>query len=99
MGRNYSPNHPAVRASLALDSTPRPLSVRERRQVVNSRAGRSIAPPRSRAIVGFVSILATFPVMAWGEAHGQLVVAFVPLAFGVYCLAPWIRQDIEEVRR
>jgi hypothetical protein len=37
--------------------------------------------------------------MAWGEAHGQLVVAFVPLAFGVYCLAPWMRKDIEEVRQ
>jgi hypothetical protein len=44
-----------------------------------------------------MSILATFPVMAWGEAHGQLVVAFIPLAFGVYCLAPWMRKDIEEV--
>jgi hypothetical protein len=48
--------------------------------------------------VGFLSILATFPVMAWGEAHGYLVAAFIPLAFGVYCLAPWIRQDVEEVQ-
>jgi hypothetical protein len=64
---------------------------------MNARAGRSNALPRSRAFVGFVSILATFPAMAWGEAHGQLVVAFIPLAFGVYCLAPWMRKDIEEV--
>lgn len=99
MARNYSPNHPAVRASLALDSTTRPLSVRERRAAVNTRRGRTNALPRSRAMVGFLSILATFPVMAWGEAHGQLVVAFVPLAFGVYCLAPWMREDVEEVRQ
>jgi hypothetical protein len=99
MARNYSPNHPAVRSSLDRDGMPRPLTVRERRQAMNARAGRSNALPRSRAIVGFVSILATFPAMAWGEAHGQLVVAFVPLAFGVYCLAPWMRKDIEEVRQ
>jgi hypothetical protein len=99
MARNYSPNHPAVRSWLDLDTPPRPLTVRERRQAVNARAGRSNALPRSRAIVGFVSILATFPVMAWGETQGQLVVAFVPLAFGVYCLAPWMRKDIEEVSR
>ena len=99
MGRNYSPNHPAVRASLTLDTSPRPLSVRERRQAVNARAGRSDGLPRSRAFVGFLSILATFPVMAWGEAHGYLVAAFIPLAFGIYCLAPWMRKDIEEVQR
>jgi hypothetical protein len=66
---------------------------------MNARAGRSNALPRSRALVGFVSILATFPAMAWGEAQGQLIVAFVPLAFGVYCLAPWMHKDIEEVRK
>jgi hypothetical protein len=96
MARNYSPNHPAVRAWLDLDTAP-PQTVRQRREAMNARAGRSNALPRSRAFVGFMSILATFPVMAWGEAHGQLVVAFVPLAFGVYCLAPWMRKDIEEV--
>jgi hypothetical protein len=96
MARNYSPNHPAVRAWLDLDNAP-PQTARQRRQAMNARAGRSNALPRSRALVGFVSILATFPAMAWGEAHGQLVVAFIPLAFGVYCLAPWMRKDIEEV--
>jgi hypothetical protein len=99
MARNYSPNHPAVRAWLDLDTPPRPLTVRERRQAVNARAGRSNALPRSRAIVGFVSFLATFPVMAWGDAHGQLVVAFIPLTFGIYCLAPWMRDDYEDLRR
>ena len=98
MSRNYSPNHPAVRAWLDLDNAPRPLTVRERRQAVNARAGRGNSLPRSRAFVGFLSILATFPVMAWGDAHGYLVAAFIPLAFGVYCLAPWIRQDVEEVQ-
>jgi hypothetical protein len=98
MTRNYSPNHPAVRAWLDLDTAP-PQTVRQRREAMNARAGRSNALPRSRAFVGFVSILATFPVMAWGETQGQLVWAFVPLAFGAYCLAPWIRQDIEEVSR
>jgi hypothetical protein len=98
MARNYSPNHPAVRAWLDLDNAT-PQTVRQRREAMNARAGRSNALPRSRALVGFVSILATFPAMAWGEAHGQLVVAFVPLAFGVYCLAPWMRKDIEEVSR
>ena len=96
MSRNYSPNHPAVRAWLDLDNAP-PQTVRQRREAMNARAGQSKALPRSRALVGFLSILATFPAMAWGEAQGQLVVAFVPLAFGVYCLAPWMRKDIEEV--
>jgi hypothetical protein len=98
MNRDYSPNHPAVRAWLDLDNAP-PKTVRQRREAMNARAGQSNALPRSRAFVGFVSILATFPVMAWGETQGQLVWAFVPLAFGAYCLAPWIRQDIEEVSR
>ncbi len=98
MSRNYSPNHPAVRAWLDLDNAP-PQTVRQRRQAMNARAGRSNAMPRSRAVVGFVSMLATFPVMAWGETQGQLAWAFVPLAFGVYCFAPWIREDAEEVRR
>jgi hypothetical protein len=98
MTRNYSPNHPAVRAWLDLDNAP-PQTVRQRREAMNARAGRSNALPRSRAVVGFVSILATFPVMAWGETQGQLAWAFVPLAFGVYCFAPWIREDAEEVRR
>ena len=98
MSRNYSPNHPAVRAWLDIDTVP-PQTVRQRREAMNARAGRSNALPRSRALVGFVSILATFPAMAWGEAQGQLIVAFVPLAFGVYCLAPWMHKDIEEVRK
>jgi hypothetical protein len=98
MSRNYSPNHPAVRAWLDLDNAP-PQTVRQRREAMNARAGRSNVIPRSRAFVGFVSILATFPVMAWGETQGQLAWAFVPLAFGVYCFAPWIREDAEEVRR
>jgi hypothetical protein len=98
MARNYSPNHPAVRSWLDLDNAPT-QTVRQRREAMNARAGQSNALPRSRALVGFVSILATFPAMAWGEAHGQLVVAFIPLAFGVYCLAPWMRKDIEEVSR
>ena len=99
MGRNYSPNHPAVRAWLDFDTPPRPLTVRERRATVNARAGRSIGLPRSRAIVGFLSLLATFPVMSWGDSHGQLVVAFIPLAFGAYCLAPWMREDMEDMKR
>ena len=99
MGRNYSPNHPAVRSWLDLDTPPRPLTVRERRATVNARAGRSTGLPRSRAIVGFLSLLATFPVMSWGDSHGQLVVAFIPLAFGAYCLAPWMREDMEDMKR
>lgn len=95
MARNYSPNHPAVRASLALDSTPRPLTVGERRAAVNARAGRSNALPRSRAIVGAVSIGAVIPVMAWGDINGAIWSPFVPLAFAIYCLYPWIRQDMK----
>jgi hypothetical protein len=98
MARNYSPNHPAVRSWLDLDNAP-PQTVRQRRDAINARAGQSNAMPRSRAVFGFVSILATFPVMAWADAQGQLAWAFVPLAFGIYCFAPWIREDTEEVRR
>ena len=95
MGRNYSPNHPAVRASLALDTPPRPLSVRERRQAVNDRAGRSNGLPRSRAIVGAVSVGAVIPVMAYGDSHGAAWLPFTVLAFAFYCLYPWIRNDIK----
>jgi hypothetical protein len=99
MARNYSPNHPAVRASLNLDTPPRQPTVRERRQAVNARLGRSGKPPRSRAVMGVISIFATFPAMGWGEAHGELWVQFVPLAFAIYCLAPWMRDDWEDLNR
>ena len=95
MGRNYSPNHPAVRSWLDLDTPPRPLTVRERRAAVNARAGRSNDLPRSRAIVGAVSIGAVIPVMAWGDSNGAVFAPFVPLAFAIYCLYPWIRQDMK----
>ena len=97
MSRNYSPNHPAVRASL--NGTPRPLTVRERRAAVNTRRGRTNALPRSRAIVGVASVVGVIPAMAWGDSNGAIWLPFVVLAFSAYCFAPWIRQDVEEVRR
>lgn len=97
MSRNYSPNHPAVRSSL--NGTPRQLSVRERRAAVNTRRGRTNALPRSRAIVGGVSVVAVIPAMAWGDSNGAVWLPFAVLAFAAYCLAPWIRKDVEEVRQ
>lgn len=98
MARNYSPNHPAVRSRLDLDSTPRPLSVGERRAAVNARAGRSTDLPRSRAIVGGVSVVAVIPTMAWGDSHGAVWPPFAVLAFAAYCLYPWIKQDMKGSR-
>lgn len=95
MARNYSPNHPAVRAWLDLDTPPRPLTVRERRAAVNARAGRSSDLPPSRFIVGVVALVATIPAMAWGDSNGAIWMPFLTLAFSVYCFAPWIRQDMK----
>lgn len=95
MARNYSPNHPAVRSWLDLDTPPRPLTVRERRATVNARAGRSSNLPPSRFIVGVAAMVATIPAMAWGDSHGATWMPFLTLAFGAYCFAPWIRQDMK----